>query len=216
VACSGAAGCAGPAYGGSTRVYGGSARVQGRSWPFRGACGCQTGTFRIAAGKCCLLRRMIGRRTPARRPGLGAQPLSRSPEFPFLQVRCPYPPGARGAAPLFPGRKYRPGRLVSCYLGLVIDHHFGDVPPEYGFKSPSDTLNPHERPVTGMLDRHPRPASGRGGWFCDRLVPGRPSFLLLVAVTAGAYWSPAPWVVLLSLVTGICQRSLPVATAGAL
>ena len=33
----------------------------------------------------------------------------------------------------------------------------------------SDTLKPHELPFTGMLDRHPRSASGRGGCFISRL-----------------------------------------------
>ena len=37
-----------------------------------------------------------------------------------------------------------------------------------GCSSPSDKLNPHERPFTGTLDRHPRSASGRGGCFVFR------------------------------------------------
>jgi antitoxin VapB len=35
----------------------------------------------------------------------------------------------------------RPGRPLSCYLGLVMDHRFGDVPLDWGFKSPSDTFS---------------------------------------------------------------------------
>ena len=39
----------------------------------------------------------------------------------------------------------------------------------------SDTLKPHERPFTGMLDRHPSSASGRGE--CSLLAfPRRSSF----------------------------------------
>jgi hypothetical protein len=60
--------------------------------------------------------------------------------------------------------------------------------PSPGFKSPSDTLNPHERPFTGMLHRRPRSASGRGG-----------SFLLLLARRASFSWF---W----------CQWSLPMVT----
>src|SRR4029077_7242958 len=41
---------------------------------------------------------------------------------------------------------------------------------------PSDTLKPHERPFTGMLDRHPHSASGRDGCSLVLLLPGRSSF----------------------------------------
>ena len=43
-----------------------------------------------------------------------------------------------------------------------------------GSSPPSDTSNPHERPFTGMLDRHPRPASGRGGCFSSLFRLGGP------------------------------------------
>jgi hypothetical protein len=33
---------------------------------------------------------------------------------------------------------------------------------------PSDTSNPHERPFTGRLGRHPRLTSGRGGCSVSR------------------------------------------------
>ena len=56
----------------------------------------------------------------------------------------------------------------------------------------SDTLNPHERPFTGMPDRHPRSASGRGGCFPFPLGAGRVSF---------------PWF--------RCQRSSPMVTDSA-
>jgi len=49
------------------------------------------------------------------------------------------------------------------------------------FKSPSDTLDPHERPFTGMLHRHPRSASGRGRCFLSSLFPRRSSSLCLGA-----------------------------------
>ncbi len=63
-----------------------------------------------------------------------------------------------------------------------MDPLFGDVPPRAGFKSPSDTLNPHGRPFAGMLDRHPRLASGHGG--CSILAfLGGPPYLVLAWVT---------------------------------
>jgi ABC-type multidrug transport system fused ATPase/permease subunit len=45
-------------------------------------------------------------------------------------------------------------------------------------ESLSDTANPHELPFPGMLDRHPGPASGRGGCCVFRL--GGPSFLRIL------------------------------------
>ena len=53
----------------------------------------------------------------------------------------------------------------------------GEISLECVFKSPSDTLNPHERPFTGMLDRHPPSASGYGGCFLFALTAGPVSFL---------------------------------------
>jgi len=47
----------------------------------------------------------------------------------------------------------------------------------------SDTLNPHERPFAGMLDRHPRSASGRGE--CSLLAfPRQSSFPAVARVSA--------------------------------
>src|SRR5580704_15851134 len=43
----------------------------------------------------------------------------------------------------------------------------------------SDTSNPHERPFTGMLGRHPRSASGRGGCSLSCFSLGGPPFLVL-------------------------------------
>ena len=61
------------------------------------------------------------------------------------------------------GMPGRAPRLVLAWTGdgppIRVVHH------PNACSSPSDTLNPHERPVTGMLDRHPRPASGRSGCF---------------------------------------------------
>ena len=47
--------------------------------------------------------------------------------------------------------------------------------------NPSDTLNPHERPFTGMLGRHPRSASGRGGCSLSSFSLGGPPFLVPVS-----------------------------------
>jgi hypothetical protein len=47
---------------------------------------------------------------------------------------------------------------ASHYSYCMISRIRGDFT---GFRS--DTLKPHERPFTGMLGRHPRSASGRGG-----------------------------------------------------
>jgi len=44
---------------------------------------------------------------------------------------------------------------------VVMDHRFGDVPLEWVFKSPSDTLNPHIRLIAGMLDRRPGVGCGQ-------------------------------------------------------
>jgi hypothetical protein len=56
----------------------------------------------------------------------------------------------------------------------VMDPRFGDVSPEWVFKSPSDTLKPHIRLFTGTRDRHPGLAFGRGGccawWLSSFLV----------------------------------------------
>jgi hypothetical protein len=41
-------------------------------------------------------------------------------------------------------------------------------------KSPSDTLNPHERPFADMLDRHPRSAYGRRGCLVSFFSLGGP------------------------------------------
>jgi len=38
---------------------------------------------------------------------------------------------------------------------MVMDHRFGDVPLEWVFKSPSDTVNPHTRPFSGVPGCHP-------------------------------------------------------------
>jgi hypothetical protein len=55
----------------------------------------------------------------------------------------------------------------------VVDHRFGDVPLEWVFKSPSDTVIPHILPFAGMADRHPRAGCRQ------RRAIGVPSFLLL-------------------------------------
>jgi len=45
---------------------------------------------------------------------------------------------------------------------------------DMGVQVPSDTLNPHERPFTGMLDHHPGSASGRRGCSISRFLLGGP------------------------------------------
>ena len=64
-------------------------------------------------------------------------------------------------------------------------------------QSVSDTLNPHKRPFPGMLDRHPRLASGRSGCFLSLLLAGGASFLwfccqwFVPMVTDSASWPSA-------------------------
>jgi hypothetical protein len=52
------------------------------------------------------------------------------------------------------GLVMRPRRPLSCYLGLVIDHRFGDVPLEWVFKSlgykPQDSVSVSEPRTFGM------------------------------------------------------------------
>ena len=71
-----------------------------------------------------------------------------------------------------------PTRLV-----LLLLHDFPEPGnfPSMGVQV-SDTLNPHERPFTGMLGRYPRSASGRGG--CSFPLPlGSPPFPVLARVS---------------------------------
>jgi hypothetical protein len=54
--------------------------------------------------------------------------------------------------------------------------------PGTGPSPPSDTLNPHERPFTGMLHRHPCSATGRDGCFLFSFSLGGPPFLARLSV----------------------------------
>jgi hypothetical protein len=54
--------------------------------------------------------------------------------------------------------------------------------PGRSHRFPSDMLNPHERPFTGMLYRHPRSASGRSGCSLFFFSLGGPPFLVPVSV----------------------------------
>ena len=88
-----------------------------------------------------------------------------------------------GAAAFACGMPARPALAVLAWTG--------DRSPVWGCTTTSgdqvsDTLNPHERPFTGMLDRHPRPASGRGGCFSSSVsVLGGPPLTGPVLVVFG-------------------------------
>ena len=171
--CSGAASRRGLPYGGSTRFYGGSTRRQGHLGRFTGL-RLRCGDRRAAAGGCHCASRMIERRAaaaavrPCVRPGPG------SPSSSFPQVTCLGRSGRPVLPPLFACEmRARPALAVLAWGG--------DGSPVWGCTTtsgdqvPSDTSNLHERPFTGMLNRHPRSASGRGG--CSLAAfPRRSSF----------------------------------------
>jgi len=52
--------------------------------------------------------------------------------------------------------------LVLCYSRCMISPNQGDL-TGFRVQGPSDTLKPHIRLLAGMQNRHPGPASGRGG-----------------------------------------------------
>jgi len=67
-----------------------------------------------------------------------------------------------------PGTAASPGPRNARAAAPVVLAWSGDRSPIRGCTTSvgvqvSDTSNPHERPFTGMLDRHPRSACGRGG-----------------------------------------------------
>ena len=94
------------------------------------------GNFRAAAGGCHPACQMMERR--------GADAAVRSwPAARFRLTAIIVSAGQVLGLVMRPGRRRRyspaecrPGRPLSCYLGLVIDHRFGDVPLEWVFKSP--------------------------------------------------------------------------------
>src|SRR5690349_20311709 len=81
-----------------------------------------------------------------------------------------------------PNTRERPPR--SCYSYFMISPIRGNL-TGFRVQVPSDTLNPHERPFTGMLDRHPCLASGRGRCFLSSLSLGGPPFSVLARVSVG-------------------------------
>ena len=178
----------GQPYGGSTRFYGGSTRWQahrGRVGGLRLRCG----DWRAAAGGCLCASLMMKRRAaaaavrPCVRPGPG------SPSSSFPQVTCLDRSGRPVLPPLFAcGMRAR--------LALAVLAWSGDGSPVWGCTTTSgvqvsDTLNPHERPFTGMLYRHLRSASGRRRWSLSFFSLG----------------GPPSWFG--------CQRSLPMVTDSA-
>jgi hypothetical protein len=97
-------------------------------------------------------------------------------------------PSAPGAAR--PGHRPPPdpgsGTNVKCLAPVGIGRYARpmEISPNWGnfprFRvQVSDTSNPHERPFTGMLDRHPRSASGRGGCSISCFSLGGLPFLVL-------------------------------------
>jgi hypothetical protein len=98
-------------------------------------------------------------RSPAAGTRGALQPAVREqmPDLPHSHVRARQRPNSEHAAE-WPGSSAR--------IVLVLLHDFPDPGkfPVSVFKS-SDTLNPHERPFTGMLYRYPRSASGRSGCY---------------------------------------------------
>ena len=115
-----------------------------------------------AAGGC---RRAALRWAPraaaaAVRPWHGAS--SRPLPSPFQQVTRPGCAAGWHCRLPWPAR-CRPGK-ASVVLAWAGDRSpIRDVPPRAGTESPSDTLKPQERPFAGILERHPRSASDRGG-----------------------------------------------------
>jgi len=93
-----------------------------------------------------------------------------------------------------PGPVGRPGAVASFRLrnaarpDLVVLAWSGDRSPVWGCTTTSgdrvsDTLNPHERPFTGMLDCHPRSASGLGRCSVFSLSLGGPPLCVLARVS---------------------------------
>jgi hypothetical protein len=121
-------------------------------------------------------------RCGCRRPVLACSsiPADRGHRFRRSGARTDH--AARAVPPLFAcGMRTRAALVVLAWTG--------DGSPIRGCTTSegvqvSDTLNPHERPFTGMLDRHPRQASGRDG--CSFSFPlGGPPFLVLARVSVG-------------------------------
>ena len=171
--CSGAASRRGLPYGGSTRFYGGSTRWQGHLGRFTGL-RLRCGDWRAAAGGCHCASLMRKRRAAAAAVRPCVRPDPGSPPSSFPQVTCLDRSGGPVLPPLFACEmRARPALVVLAWSG--------DRSPFRGCTTTtgvqvSDTLNPHERPFTGMLDRHPRSASGRGGCSLSRFSLGGPPF----------------------------------------
>ena len=146
----------------------------------------------------------------ARRP-LDGMPTGVTGREPRLTVQARGSRAGDGACPAAlgprPGARLTPGWGVPASIEHMKSPNRGFRPPpayssaesgkmrDFACSSPSDTVNPHERPFTGMLDCHPRSASGRGGCSFPRF----------------------PWAVLLSLVRRgrTPVASLPMVTDGA-
>ena len=91
---------------------------------------------RAAAGGSHRAFPMIKHREAAAavRPGPAAPIRLTAPVVSAVHTPGPARPGRR--CRIFPPADCGPGRPFSCYLGLVIDPPFGDVPPRAGIRSP--------------------------------------------------------------------------------
>src|ERR1700730_1617039 len=120
---------------------------------------------------------MIKRRAAATAVRPCVRPDPGSPLSSFPQVTCLDRSGRPVLPPLFACEmQARPALAVLAWSG--------DGSPVWGCTTTggdqvSDTLNPHERPFTGMLERHPRSASGRGRCSISRLSLDDPPFPVL-------------------------------------
>jgi hypothetical protein len=134
--------------------------------------------YRPAVGKC-LARTSPSSSRKAAWPGLTQQPGQPGCQVPEGAAVIPVleqTPGTRRPATHsqvaeIKANTSRNSRSISpraCYSYCMISP-IREISRSCGFKSPSDTLNPYELAFPGMLGRHPRPASGRGGrsvsWF---------------------------------------------------
>jgi hypothetical protein len=167
------------------------------------ACATERSSWRAAAAACPpAARAHAGRlperaslrssrsvtRTSRRDPAAGAPSGSAAADAGTRTVAVS---GAAQMSPHLRPATYRPGggpnsEHTAAYPGaptrlvLLLLHDFPDPGRFHRFacsSPPSDTLKPHERPFTGMFDRHPRSASGRGGcsvsfWLGVPPLPG--------------------------------------------
>jgi hypothetical protein len=157
--------------------YGGSTRRQGHLGWFAGA----AAAVRELPGSSGRLSPCLpddgAQRCGCRRAVLACSSIPADRDHRFRRSDARTGHAVRAAPPLF-----------ACGLptraALVVLAWAGDGSPIRGCTTttgdqvPSDTLNPHERPFTGMLDFHPRSASGRSGcsvgffWLGGPPLPG--------------------------------------------